>query len=122
VFLPPQQRTAEFITRLFNAFDSNKSGEVDFREFTMAMNYSTSENPEEKVSFYFKTLDIDNSGFLEEKELLYAVELIFKVRHHLKRVKTEHCVGWRLLTAILPSLQSESNLTLVFCFSPTSSQ
>ena len=46
----------------------------------MAMNYSTSEKPEEKLSFYFKTLDVDNSGFLEEKEIRYAVELIFKVR------------------------------------------
>jgi Ca2+-binding EF-hand superfamily protein len=80
-FLPPQQRTDEFIDRLFNAFDTDKSGEIDFREFMMAMNYSTSEKPDEKLAFYFKTLDIDNSGFLEEKEIRYAVELIFKVRY-----------------------------------------
>lgn len=44
------------------------------------MNYALSDQPDEKIAFYFKTLDLDNSGFLEEKEVRYAVELIFKVR------------------------------------------
>jgi len=68
------------VSRLFNAFDTDKSGEIDFREFLIAMNFALSDQPEDKVTFYFKTLDADNSGFLEEKEILYAVELIFKVR------------------------------------------
>lgn len=30
-FLPEQQRTTSFIDRLFNAFDSDRSGTVDFQ-------------------------------------------------------------------------------------------
>ena len=99
-FLPPQQRTGEFITRLFNAFDADKSGEIDFREFLIAMNYALSDQPDEKISFYFKTLDLDNSGFLEEKEVRYAVELIFKVRS--ARNARDQCK--RTFLRLLPAL------------------
>jgi len=44
-FLPPQQRTDEFIDRLFNAFDNDRSGEVDFQEFMLAMTMCSSDDP-----------------------------------------------------------------------------
>jgi len=38
----------------------------------------SSENPDEKLRFCFRSLDLDNNGHLDRKEILYAVELIFK--------------------------------------------
>jgi len=77
-FLPPQQRTPEFINRLFNAFDTDHSGEIDFSEFMLAMTMCSSDNPEDKLRFCFKSLDVDNNGSLDRTEVLYAVQLIFK--------------------------------------------
>eukprot|EP01130_Rhizamoeba_saxonica_P001874 TRINITY_DN116_c0_g1_i1.p1 TRINITY_DN116_c0_g1~~TRINITY_DN116_c0_g1_i1.p1 ORF type:complete len:173 (-),score=47.64 TRINITY_DN116_c0_g1_i1:49-567(-) len=77
-FLPEMQRTPEFVDRLFNAFDTDHSGEIDFSEFMLAMAMCSSEEPEDKLRFCFRSLDIDNNGYLDRQELLYAVELIFK--------------------------------------------
>jgi len=77
-FLPPQQRTKEFIDRLFNAFDKDRSEQVDFHEFMLAMTLCSSDNPEDKLRFCFRSLDLDNNGYLDRSEITYAVELIFK--------------------------------------------
>jgi len=77
-FLPEQQRTPEFVDRLFNAFDKDRSGEVDFQEFMLAMAMCSSENPEDKLRFCFRSLDIDGNGTLDRTEISYAVQLIFK--------------------------------------------
>jgi Ca2+-binding EF-hand superfamily protein len=42
------------------------------------MTLCSSDNPEDKLRFCFRSLDVDNSGYLDRKEILYAVELIFK--------------------------------------------
>ena len=64
--------------RLFNAFDEDRSGEIDFSEFMLAMATCSSEQPEDKLKFCFKSLDIDNDGYLDPGEVLYAVRLIFE--------------------------------------------
>lgn len=48
------------------------------QEFMLAMTLCSSENPEDKLRFCFKSLDLDNNGWLDREEVLYAVELIFK--------------------------------------------
>jgi Ca2+-binding EF-hand superfamily protein len=77
-FLPPQQRTSEFINKLFNAFDTNQSGDLDFKELMVGLNFATSETPEEIITFNFRALDADNNGYLDEAEILYAMDLVFK--------------------------------------------
>jgi len=77
-FLPPNQRESGFVDRLFNAFDNDHSGTVDFSEFMLAMTMCSSDDPISKLRFCFRSLDLDNSGTLDRVELLYAVELIFK--------------------------------------------
>jgi len=77
-FLPPQQRTQQFIDRLYNAFDKDRSDQIDFHEFMLAMTLCSSDNPEDKLRFCFRSLDLDNNGYLDRNEITYAVELIFK--------------------------------------------
>jgi len=68
----------EFIGRLFNAFDVDHSGLIDFREFILALTMISSDLSEDKIRFCFRSLDLDNSGSLDREELFYAVNLIFK--------------------------------------------
>jgi len=88
-FLLPEQTTDSFIDRLFNAFDEDNSGEIDFGEFLMAVTLSLSSDPEDKLKFCFKCMDIDNSGFLSKDEVLYAVKMLFANRPALKRKVAE---------------------------------
>lgn len=64
---------------LFNAFDERKTGEIDFRELMMGLNLATSDIPDLKLAFHFKTFDCDNSGYLNSQDVHIAVDLIFKV-------------------------------------------
>jgi len=77
-FLPENQRSPMLIDRLFNAFDTDNSGGIDFREFMIAISLSSSDNPEEKLLFCFRSLDVNNDGHLTRSEVLHAVELLFK--------------------------------------------
>lgn len=79
--MPPPQRTNEFIDNLFSAFDTNQSGEIDFKQLMAGLNWATSEKPEEVIAFNFRVLDVDSNGYLDEQEIQYAVELVFKVRN-----------------------------------------
>jgi hypothetical protein len=36
-FLPKDQYDSEFVNRLFNAFDENRSGTIDFKEFVLGI-------------------------------------------------------------------------------------
>eukprot|EP01123_Difflugia_compressa_P006641 TRINITY_DN18953_c0_g1_i1.p1 TRINITY_DN18953_c0_g1~~TRINITY_DN18953_c0_g1_i1.p1 ORF type:complete len:200 (+),score=36.08 TRINITY_DN18953_c0_g1_i1:76-675(+) len=79
-FLPDYQKSDEFVDRLFNAFDADRSGKIDFKEFMLAVALASSDNREDKIRFCFRSLDLDNNGYLDREEVTYAVSLIFK--HH----------------------------------------
>eukprot|EP01122_Echinamoeba_exundans_P010592 TRINITY_DN3997_c0_g2_i1.p1 TRINITY_DN3997_c0_g2~~TRINITY_DN3997_c0_g2_i1.p1 ORF type:complete len:197 (+),score=61.58 TRINITY_DN3997_c0_g2_i1:63-653(+) len=109
-FLPPQQRSEEFINRLFNAFDSDRSGQVDFHEFMLAMTMCSSDNPEDKLRFCFRSLDIDASGYLDRQEILYAVQLIFKHNPGLeKRVAPDVNTPEKVVTKIFESVDQNGD-------------
>lgn len=65
---------------LFNAFDERKTGDIDFRELMLGLNLATSDIPELKLAFHFRTFDCGNTGYLTSQDMHIAVDLIFKVR------------------------------------------
>jgi len=99
-FLPKQQRTQEYIDRLFNAFDSDRSGTIDFREFMLAVTMCSSAEPEDKLRFCFRSLDVDNNGYLDRQEVLYAVRLLFKHRPETDDLEEELNSPEKVVTAI----------------------
>ena len=59
-------------------FDADNSGEVDFTEFITGMStFSSQANTESKLRFAFKIYDIDNDGFISNREL-YKVSFLIK--------------------------------------------
>lgn len=59
-----------FLERLFDAFDVDNSGNIDFDEFTAGLTVFMNGSPEEKMDLSFRLYDIDKSGSLEPKELI----------------------------------------------------
>eukprot|EP01126_Amoeba_proteus_P044234 TRINITY_DN4905_c0_g1_i5.p1 TRINITY_DN4905_c0_g1~~TRINITY_DN4905_c0_g1_i5.p1 ORF type:complete len:197 (+),score=31.39 TRINITY_DN4905_c0_g1_i5:70-660(+) len=100
-FLPQQQRTEDFIYRLFNAFDADRSGAIDFHEFMLAVTLRSSVSEEEKLRFCFRSLDLNNDGVLDRSEMLYAVKLLFLHNPGLEdQVDTEVNTPTKLLDKI----------------------
>ncbi|KAJ3013520.1 UNVERIFIED_CONTAM: hypothetical protein HDU68_000639, partial [Siphonaria sp. JEL0065] len=59
-----------FLERLFDAFDTDRSKSIDFREFIQGLSVFMKGSAEEKMELSFRLYDIDHSGSIEPKELI----------------------------------------------------
>lgn len=70
----------EEIDHIFNIYDADSSGEVDFVEFELAVYlFNKSKSPEECIRFCLRCLDLDQSGELEKEELMIPFRRLFRV-------------------------------------------
>ena len=57
-----------------DVLDSDRSGEIDFKEFVQGMSkFSSKATKEEKLGFAFRIYDIDNDGFISNGELFQVI-------------------------------------------------
>ena len=50
----PGGNAEEFCTHVFRTFDSDKNGTIDFKEFLLAIDVTSSGSPEEKLNWAFR--------------------------------------------------------------------
>uniref|UniRef100_A0A8C9ULP2 Guanylate cyclase activator 1C n=1 Tax=Spermophilus dauricus TaxID=99837 RepID=A0A8C9ULP2_SPEDA len=63
------QKANEHVDQVFNTFDTNKDGYIDFVEFIAAINLMVQGKIEQKLKWYFKMCDSDGNGSIDKKEL-----------------------------------------------------
>ncbi|XP_039712796.1 guanylyl cyclase-activating protein 3 [Pteropus medius] len=64
------QKANQHVDQVYNTFDMNKDGFIDFLEFIAAVNLVVRGKMEQKLKWYFKLYDADGNGSIDEKELL----------------------------------------------------
>uniref|UniRef100_A0A453A7V2 Calcineurin B-like protein n=2 Tax=Aegilops tauschii subsp. strangulata TaxID=200361 RepID=A0A453A7V2_AEGTS len=66
-----EKRTDNLLaSRIFDLFDIKKRGFIDFVDFVLALNIFHPNIPmEDKIDFSFRLYDLDNTGFIERKEV-----------------------------------------------------
>nr|XP_027799044.2 LOW QUALITY PROTEIN: guanylyl cyclase-activating protein 3 [Marmota flaviventris] len=64
------QKANEHVDQVYNTFDTNKDGFIDFIEFIAAVNLVVQGKIEQKLKWYFKLCDSDGNGSIDKKELL----------------------------------------------------
>ncbi|XP_066097352.1 guanylyl cyclase-activating protein 3 [Saccopteryx bilineata] len=64
------QKANQHIDQVYNTFDMNKDGFIDFLEFIAAINLVVRGKMEQKLKWYFKLYDADGNGSIDKKELL----------------------------------------------------
>ena len=62
---------------IFNIFDEDKSGHIDFVEYMMAINASKMNSPESKLKWIFNVFDRDSSGSIDGYELEVVLKGLF---------------------------------------------
>ncbi|XP_032157638.1 guanylyl cyclase-activating protein 3 [Mustela erminea] len=60
----------QHVDQVYNTFDMNKDGFIDFLEFIAAINLVIRGKMEQKLKWYFKLYDADGNGSIDKKELL----------------------------------------------------
>jgi hypothetical protein len=68
-----------FADYVFNVFDADRSGSIDFKEFICALSVTSRGKMEDKLDWAFQLYDIDGDGKISYEEMLQIVEAIYKM-------------------------------------------
>ena len=63
----------------FRTLDGDGSGYLDLREFLQGVELVGARAPEEKLMWAFKRYDVDNSGCIDQKEMVNAIKAIYNM-------------------------------------------
>uniref|UniRef100_A0A8C5LRC4 Guanylyl cyclase-activating protein 1 n=1 Tax=Leptobrachium leishanense TaxID=445787 RepID=A0A8C5LRC4_9ANUR len=66
----------QYIEQMFDTFDFNKDGYMDFMEYVAALSLVLKGKVEQKLRWYFKLYDVDGNGCIDRGELLNIIKAI----------------------------------------------
>merc|ERR1711936_1212052 len=75
----PTGNAKEFCKHVFRTFDSDKNGVIDFKEFLVSINVTSSGSPEQKLNWAFSMYDVDGNGYIDLEEMTKLVKSIYKI-------------------------------------------
>ncbi|XP_037822780.1 neuronal calcium sensor 2-like, partial [Lucilia sericata] len=70
----PSGNAEEFCDHVFRTFDMDKNGYIDFKEFLLAIDVTSSGTPEEKLKWAFRMYDVDGNGVIDIQEMTKIVQ------------------------------------------------
>jgi serine/threonine-protein phosphatase 2B regulatory subunit len=92
----PELEHNPMVKRVVATFDSDKSGEVDFREFITSLSvFTVPSAKEEKFKFTFKVYDEDNDGYISNADLFHVLKAM--VGSNLNDVQLQQLVDRTIL-------------------------
>ena len=66
----------QFCDYVFKAFDTDKNGYIDVKEFFMACSFTAGATAEEKLKMAFSMYDVDGNGFIDQNEMAKIIHAV----------------------------------------------
>jgi len=95
----PELQQNPLVRRVIDLFDTDRNGEIDFKEFVQGLSQFTVKgaDKESKLKFAFKVYDIDQDGYISNGELFQVLKMM--VGTNLKDVQLQQIVDKTILIA-----------------------
>merc|ERR1712106_899032 len=75
----PTGNAKEFCGHVFRTFDTDKNGVIDFKEFLLSIDVTSSGTPEDKLNWAFSMYDVDGNGWIDLAEMTKLVKSLHQL-------------------------------------------
>ncbi|KAK9462143.1 uncharacterized protein V1516DRAFT_673869 [Lipomyces oligophaga] len=100
---------SSFAEYVFNVFDNDKSGAIDFKEFICALSITARGSVEEKLLWSFQLYDINNDGRISYSEMLSIVESIYKMVGSMMKLPADEATPEKRVDKIFIAMDKDKN-------------
>ncbi|KAL0488980.1 frequenin-1 [Acrasis kona] len=74
-------RGKKFFESLFDTFDKDKSGSIDFVEFLIGMGAGVNGSIQERLLWTFNVYDLDGDHFIQQEEMTLLIKSLLEITH-----------------------------------------
>ncbi|KAF1942503.1 EF-hand [Clathrospora elynae] len=103
---------SSFADYVFNVFDADKSGTIDFKEFICALSVTSRGKMEDKLDWAFQLYDIDGDGKISYEEMLSIVEAIYKMVGSMVKLPEDEDTPEKRVKKIFRMMDKDENGSL----------
>ncbi|PRT56101.1 Calcium-binding protein NCS-1 [Wickerhamiella sorbophila] len=103
-----------FSDLVFDVFDTDNNGTVDFKEFITALSISSRGSVDEKLKWAFQLYDLNKDGLISQEEMLSIVTAIYKMVGSMMKVPEDESTPDKRVQKLFASMDADKDGQITF--------